>query len=57
VATGAEDEIPARAALNAWLIAPNITVTSLFPGTIVQGADLNGKSVANADAMTCMAMV
>jgi hypothetical protein len=33
--------------VNGFLIAPNITATSGFPVTIVQGSDLNGDSVNN----------
>jgi hypothetical protein len=33
--------------VNGFLIAPNVTVTSSFPVTVVQSADLNGDSVTN----------
>src|SRR5215831_16729361 len=33
--------------VNGFLIAPNVTATSSFPVTIVQGTDLNGDSVTN----------
>ncbi|HXB72022.1 MAG TPA: hypothetical protein VNY05_27545 [Candidatus Acidoferrales bacterium] len=36
-----------KTALDGWMIAPNFTVTSAFPVTVVQGSDLNGDSVNN----------
>lgn len=33
--------------VNGFLIAPNVTATSSFPVTVVQGTDLNGDSVNN----------
>ena len=33
--------------VNGFLVAPNVTVTSSFPVTVVQGVDLNGDSVNN----------
>ena len=33
--------------LNDWMIAPNVTLTSAFPVSVVQGSDLNGDGVNN----------
>jgi hypothetical protein len=32
---------------NDWMVAPNVTVTSAFPVTVVQGSDLNGDAINN----------
>jgi len=34
-------------ALDGWIVAPNVTVTSAFPVNVVQGFDLNGDGVNN----------
>jgi hypothetical protein len=33
--------------LSDWMVAPNVTLTSAFPITVVQGTDLNGDGVNN----------
>jgi hypothetical protein len=39
--------IMANHVVNGWTVAPNFTVTSAFPVTVVQGSDLNGDGVNN----------
>ena len=34
-------------ALDGWMVAPNVTLTSPFPVNVVQGPDLNGDGVNN----------
>jgi hypothetical protein len=34
-------------ALDRWMIAPNVTLTSAFPINVVQGSDLNGDGINN----------
>jgi hypothetical protein len=34
-------------ALDGWMVAPNVTLTSPFPVNVVQGSDLNGDGVNN----------
>jgi hypothetical protein len=36
-----------NALLDGWMISPNVTLTSGFPVSVVQGSDLNGDSVNN----------
>jgi hypothetical protein len=34
-------------AMDGWMIAPNVTLTSAFPINVVQGSDLNGDGINN----------